>query len=300
MSDELIKHIVAYLDYLKQDLSLSITIHPQDSDAWRAALPLLCYNLHTNPYCLFVKTIPNVWNQCIANQEKVLRRCQNGAFFGVCPFGVGEYVIPFQANGTPVGFISVSGYRPDDAILRRRLAVLSDLTGVSHSDLHTMAESHLQRTIPQSNWVETLVFPLAHMLELAAMKIAVPNNRDEIICDARMQYTELYQYLCRNHADTLKITDLSRHFHCSASYLSHLFKRYSGQSIGQFLTGVRLEEAAKLLAATEFRIQEIALMVGFQNGNYFSSVFRSRFHVSPKDYRKTTRQKTNDIPAELL
>lgn len=77
------------------------------------------------------------------------------------------------------------------------------------------------------------------------------------------------------------IEELCSAFHCSRSYISHLFCSSTGHSFPEYLNLLRMEEARKLLAQTDFPITEIALKTGFSSSSYFSSV--TKYVPKPAD-----------------
>lgn len=70
-----------------------------------------------------------------------------------------------------------------------------------------------------------------------------------------------------------------------ASYFSSVFKRDVGMSFVTYLTQVRMDEAKRLLDTTDEKSYVIAGMVGYDEPNYFSYVFKKQFGVSPSKYR---------------
>lgn len=63
------------------------------------------------------------------------------------------------------------------------------------------------------------------------------------------------------------------------------FKKYTGLTPLQYLLEVRLAKAMKLLETTDFQVNEIARLVGYENALYFSRLFHRHTGVSPKEYR---------------
>ncbi len=53
-----------------------------------------------------------------------------------------------------------------------------------------------------------------------------------------------------------------------------------------YLTQVRMEQALHLLNTTEEKSYIIAGMVGYEEPNYFSYVFKKQYGVSPSKYRQ--------------
>lgn len=63
------------------------------------------------------------------------------------------------------------------------------------------------------------------------------------------------------------------------------FKERFGLSQRQYLERIRMEEAKRLLQESAFSIKEVAQLVGFQDPNYFSKVFRKRYGLPPTALR---------------
>jgi len=72
----------------------------------------------------------------------------------------------------------------------------------------------------------------------------------------------------------------------SRTLLFNKLKAVTGQSPNDFITTIRLREAAHLLKKhPEWNITEISEKTGFNSVNYFSRVFKDRYKVTPSDYR---------------
>ena len=56
-------------------------------------------------------------------------------------------------------------------------------------------------------------------------------------------------------------------------------------NISDHINNIRLERAAMLLRDGEMNISEVAYSLGFSSPNYFSTAFKNKFGVSPKEYR---------------
>ena len=72
----------------------------------------------------------------------------------------------------------------------------------------------------------------------------------------------------------------------SSFYLSKLFKEEKGETFINFVSDKRLEKSCELLANTELSIKEITAQVGYNDQNYYSRIFKSKYGFSPKEYRQ--------------
>ncbi|MBO4533469.1 MAG: response regulator [Treponema sp.] len=72
----------------------------------------------------------------------------------------------------------------------------------------------------------------------------------------------------------------------SSFYLSKLFKEEKGETFINYISDKRLEKSRQLLAETALSIKEITAAVGYNDQNYYSRIFKSKYGLSPKEYRK--------------
>lgn len=72
----------------------------------------------------------------------------------------------------------------------------------------------------------------------------------------------------------------------SQRHCQRLFRVALGCSPSEYLTELRMRKAVQLLANTDYTISEIALEVGYLSLSHFSNMFRQRFGVSPREFRR--------------
>jgi len=63
-------------------------------------------------------------------------------------------------------------------------------------------------------------------------------------------------------------------------------KALIGYNVNDYILTVRMQKAKFLLAKEELSIAEIAFKVGFSSQAYFSTVFKSKFSLTPSEYRE--------------
>lgn len=275
-----LKDISRYIDFLIATNDFSVTLH----GSFTAVPELIRYNFHLNPYCRFVKTVTENWDICVEKQYKVFKRCSEGEFFGVCHAGVGEYVYPITVNGKNAGFISVGGFKGiDETEAQSKAAHFAFKNRIDKKKITELRDEFLNPVIPEKKKIDTVIHPLLFMLEAYLQKseeFAGINNDNDL-------YTKLLRYVTENHNNRITMKDLSREMNCSVSTLSHIFKKENGMSISDYIEKLRLDEAKWLLRQSGCSVTEVSDNLGFCNPGYFSSVFKEKFGVSPKEYRKS-------------
>lgn len=274
----MIEDIIKYIDYLKNEHGLMITVHRINERLGGAVGELAPYNIHGNPYCLYIKSCRENWDECIARQVKVMEKCASGAFFGSCYGGVGEFVIPVKNAGELIGFISVSGYRGDTG----KRDHLARKYGFPSEKLKEIYEKNLSAERPSMERIRLLTEPLAAMLTLLYQQH--PGKSEDSGGD--YIYGHILTILHSAFPERITISSIAKACHCSESYVSHLFKKKTGTTVGKYLTKIRLDEAKKLLSSTDIPVSEIAYSVGFCDSNYFIYVFGKNVGMTPNCYRK--------------
>lgn len=97
---------------------------------------------------------------------------------------------------------------------------------------------------------------------------------------------EIQEYIDIHLSDfELTPDSVSTHFGFNSTYLSRFFKQYTQTSISEYILDTRLNKAKDLLISTSLSIKEISESVGIQNSNYFFTLFRKHFDITPAQFR---------------
>lgn len=107
-----------------------------------------------------------------------------------------------------------------------------------------------------------------------------------ISMDAKQKLiNESLKYIDSNFKKNITVSDVSKAVGTSASYLSRIFKEYTGETIIQTINKKKIEKAKEYLSKTDYRVYEVADALGFENITYFSRFFKKHTGVSPKEYK---------------
>ena len=101
----------------------------------------------------------------------------------------------------------------------------------------------------------------------------------------------MVDYIRNHYEENLTRNTLAELVHFSPEYVGKMFKREMGVSINDYLNTLRVSKAKNMIASTNYKIVDIALMVGFENMSYFSSVFKKYEGISPAEYKKLLEHK---------
>ena len=92
-------------------------------------------------------------------------------------------------------------------------------------------------------------------------------------------------YMRDHYREPLSIADCAARCHLSEGRFAHLFRACMGISPRQYLIGIRIGVACRLLADTDLSVSEVARSVGIDDVNYFSRLLKKHTGASPLAHR---------------
>lgn len=127
---------------------------------------------------------------------------------------------------------------------------------------------------------------LFEMLHQSVERFCVQCSKTEQVTANRMR-TELLAYIEENFNNkNLSLAAVADHLNTSVYVATRLCKETTGKNFKEYVMDKRMEYAADLLKSTSHKIAEISGMAGFENAEYFSSLFKTKFGMTPTQYRK--------------
>lgn len=98
--------------------------------------------------------------------------------------------------------------------------------------------------------------------------------------------TRVFAFIeCNIEDRDLSVSMVADHFHMSISNISHQFKALTNQNISDYIVAKKFGYASELLMKTEYSIQQIAEMLGYNRSNSFARKFKQYYGMTPMEYR---------------
>lgn len=97
---------------------------------------------------------------------------------------------------------------------------------------------------------------------------------------------EIEGYIRENYASDLSLDSLAEQFKISKTYVNRLLKTHTGKCFLETLTDIRMMKAKKLIQEGQYRVYEIAEMVGYRDFSYFIRVFKKKYGTTPNNYKR--------------
>ena len=98
--------------------------------------------------------------------------------------------------------------------------------------------------------------------------------------------TRVKAYIDAHYTENITLESIAQAMGCSVPYLSHIFKEASGYAPIQYVIRRRIGFAQTWLISSDLPATKIAMMAGYDNTNYFNTLFKRTVGVSPIRYRK--------------
>ncbi len=136
----------------------------------------------------------------------------------------------------------------------------------------------------QDDYEEMLDLLLRHLLIIFHRELTREHVLKNEYLDSEMDIAA--SYFNENYNRDINIEEYAVSRGMSVSWFIRNFKKYTGTTPMQFITSIRITNAQMLLETTNYAINEIARIVGYDNPLYFSRLFRKQKGCPPSHYRK--------------
>ncbi len=124
---------------------------------------------------------------------------------------------------------------------------------------------------------------LFNILSVIGRKI---NDRtNDIRHETNTRMNEIRKLMHSQFDVTKSVEEYAKLCNLSESRFSHIFKEEFGISPKHYMIKVKVQKAKDLLKDTDLSIFQVAEMVGIDNQNYFSRLFKKHTGQSPNEYR---------------
>lgn len=168
--------------------------------------------------------------------------------------------------------------------------------------MHQLSSAGLESLITQKAKEAWLTIPVmteeryrafVDLLDAFARKISGEAREEEVSSDHpdSLMMREAQRYIEKNSAKQLKLSEVAQTVGLSPNYFCSKFRDFTGLSFTDYLAGIRVANAVRLLSEPGRRIKEIAYDTGFNSISQFNRVFQATMGLSPSAYRQSGGRK---------
>ncbi len=115
------------------------------------------------------------------------------------------------------------------------------------------------------------------------------NKVTSLSSDVTNKIKIILNYINENYMDDISIKDMCSICNFSEYHFMRFFKKYIGMTCIEYINTYRLEMASKFLDTTANSIMDISFEVGFNNVSYFNKLFKSKYKLTPREFREINK-----------
>lgn len=113
-------------------------------------------------------------------------------------------------------------------------------------------------------------------------------KKDKNKTENNFTVSRVTEYIQEHYAEQdLSIAKLADFVYLTPTYLSAVFKKQTGLTIGQYLLEVRVENAKQKMRDPQLKFYQVSEMVGYEDANYFAKIFKKKTGVTPTEYKES-------------
>ena len=150
--------------------------------------------------------------------------------------------------------------------------------------LSTMMSAHSQEPTTRNSQLATRNSQLATLF--VGVKSVIRRESTAELSTSGKLVQKAVAYIRRHAFEGIGVPDVVAHLRVSRRLADLRFRELQHTSIGEEITRIRLAEVQRLLRVTREPIDSIAAKCGYTNPNYLKNLFRKRFSMSMREFRK--------------
>jgi AraC-like DNA-binding protein len=94
----------------------------------------------------------------------------------------------------------------------------------------------------------------------------------------------ILKYLSTHFGPETNLQSVAKHFYLNSAYFSEYFKKNLGITFSEYMRGLRIDNAIKLMRTSKMKLTDIAFASGYASLSSFYEAFSKVTGVSPKKY----------------
>jgi AraC-like DNA-binding protein len=240
-----------------------------------------------------IKSKKELWDQCLYLKHRILRKseAEKNIYWGMCYCGIQEYIVPIISHHTVIGVICVGAFCTNLAKSENRIKKVAKDYDFDKNELINAFYQSVSTEVPDINLIKALVGIVCENLisfykNLQPTHNALTSQNSLLFTNEKFILYHVKEYIQQYFTEQIRVNDIADFCHCSESYVNHIFKKNTGLNIRAYINTYRMNLAKTMLKETEYSIAEISSKIGFNDPNYFTTVFSRSIGMSPTIFRK--------------
>ncbi len=115
------------------------------------------------------------------------------------------------------------------------------------------------------------------------------DESDRMIYHNVLRLRPVIEYIDEHFTEKIYIEKLADMINVSPDYFTKMFRDTIGRTPVEYINGIKVNEAMRILTETDKAMADVADEIGFCNANYFHKIFKQYMNMCPLQYRKSAK-----------
>lgn len=242
---------------------------------------LTAYPEHIAPFCQMIRTNPEARAACARSDKSACEKAsrQHVPYTYRCHAGLTESIVPIYLGNIVIGYLffgHVFSYpaHEDGWKYIQKLCLPYGL------DMDALKAALYKQPVISEDYITSA----SHIMRSVAAYLCM-----ERIVNLRQKQlpVQVDDYITEHYTENINVRSICDHFQIGRTLLYEIAEQNYGIGIAEHIRKLRIEKAKILLIEhPELRISEIAAACGFDDYNYFITVFKRLAGKPPRQFRQ--------------
>lgn len=241
---------------------------------------------HHCAFCTAMKQNEQAYACCVTCSKVHQWLCQRKRepLIRDCRFGLSEYSVPILLDDICIGSLSVGMYCQDRQSSEARIRTLAARWGMRADELLLSRQQSIYSAEPSED--EKAVFDIVAFILADLFRPYASMAKERAESPTETAFENIMSYLYNHFTDSsLTVAQIAAACNYSESHISHVFSQRMHMNLRTYINQLRIN-VAKGLLKHGYSVSASAYASGFNDANYFCTVFRSIVGMSPSRYSR--------------
>ncbi|MDD7740411.1 MAG: PocR ligand-binding domain-containing protein, partial [Lachnospiraceae bacterium] len=243
---------------------------------------LVSYPHNIASACRIIRTDSRALSACMRCDREACQKVKNqhSSYIYRCHAGLTEAISPIRMGNIVIGYLffgHVFPYTDRETGYRTILQNCAEYQ-IDHQQL-------LEACAEMPSISKDYILSASRLLEAVASYLCLERM---VVLKQQSLPIQIDRYITEHLKDDLSIEDICEHFQIGKTQLCDIAKHTYGKGIASQIRCLRIQRAKELLDENPAsQIADIAYECGFNDYNYFISLFKKMTGMTPKQYQKS-------------
>lgn len=246
---------------------------------------LAAYPEQIAPFCRIIRTDEAAKKECMNCDRHACETAsgRRAPYTYRCHAGLTESIAPLYLGNIVIGYL-LFGHVFSYPTHEEGWESIRELCGSYHLDMDALKAAVWERPLIPGEYITSA----SHILKAVASYLCLERM---VTLHQKELPVQIDEYLSEHFTEDINANHICEQFHIGRTYLYEIAKQNYGIGIAEHIRNLRIEKAKSLLSEhPKMRIRDIATECGFDDYNYFITVFKRIVGQPPKQFRQRSYQ----------